>query len=170
MNEAAPSDPDDVRKLLRQRLEGLRERGDKVKKRIERGQAELSAIEKDIAELDVQLSLLTAEIRRRPIAGLGKKLTRKNTEFQQVWLFIQIAFKGSDRGWHRPEPGRGLTQEQLYKELQFRGGAPKEVTFRSYLHRLKKADLIWKHKGKWHLTATALAAGEPRERGEKSEE
>ena len=164
----------DPHKALMARLQALGARAEKEKGRIElaemkleRARRKLSAIERDSADVEAQLRLLRDEIRRRPVAGLAQ-FTRKNRQFHEVWICIQIAFKGSDKSYTGivlDDHPRALKQETLYKNVRMRlfrmhGGEPlKDSTFRSYLHRLKNEpyELLWKHEGRWRLTEKALA-------------
>jgi len=136
-----------------------------LRKRIEQSKSELQRIEEEVKDIENQRWLIASKERQRPIVGLAK-ITRKNSEFIEAWILIQLAFKGR-HSWLQLGPERGLTQKELYGELRRHRRQLKETTFRSYLYRLKKADLLWKHKGKWHLTKAALSASvQPARKGE----
>ncbi len=180
MTKSTPVSSTDARKMLLERLRALRAREDREKKRIELAESKLGqarkrleAIERDSADAEAQLALLAQQRRGRPVAGLPK-FTRKNRQFHEAWICIQIAFKGSDKGFVRFDHSRALTQDALYKDVRWRlfrnneGKPLKDSTFRSYLHRLKNENLLWKHDGKWRLTEKALASGrEPAARKEE---
>ena len=92
---------------------------------------------------------------RAPMLGLST-ISRKNSDFQEVWILIQVAFKETGN-WLNLDVERGLTKRQLYSEVLRHKGAVKGSIFRSYLHRLKKAELLWKQGDKWRLTKKALS-------------
>jgi hypothetical protein len=158
----------DARKRLRDRLDQLVAKREALERRISAAQVQIGEVDKNITALRSQLAL-AHKVQGELSPALGK-VTLKNADLQEVWIILQIAFRGPKGPWYDPELQRSFEQRELYAHLIRAGKKVNESTFRTYLRRLREKNLIWKHNGRWRLAKNGRAEVEQKDLEVKPEE
>ena len=132
----------------RKRLQALQTERDQITFEILSLQARIAELQRRGQDIALQIADLTTPLKTR--RGLP---TGKNANLHCAWETFKVMT------WN----GSALSAHDFYEGLRQEIHNLKPVTFRSYLHRLKKQGLIEKRGLRWHrMPAAVLTAAEGR--------